>query len=157
MGLFEKRRARKFFIFVQDFDENNPKTHHGMDLTTTTARQLISLVFHSYALYCMCLVRGLESRFLNGVWWESSGKEIQGTQIIPMEITTLILEMLVILKVEHELIIFEFWLVGLICRKYELEDDTIDFIGHALALHFSDDYLDKPAMSFVKRMKVEIQ
>lgn len=80
MGLFEKRRARKFFIFVQDFDENNPKTHHGMDLTTTTARQLIS--------------------------------------------------------------------------KYELEDDTIDFIGHALALHFSDDYLDKPAMSFVKRMKL---
>lgn len=46
---------------------------------------------------------------------------------------------------------------ALICRKYELEDDTIDFIGHALALHFSDDYLDKPAMSFVKRMKVEIQ
>lgn len=45
MGLFEKRRARKFFVFVQDFDESNPKTHHGMDLNTTTARQLISLVF----------------------------------------------------------------------------------------------------------------
>ncbi|KAL1557851.1 guanosine nucleotide diphosphate dissociation inhibitor-like protein [Salvia divinorum] len=80
MGLFEKRRARKFFVFVQDFDESNPKTHHGMDMCTITARQLIS--------------------------------------------------------------------------KYELEDDTIDFIGHALALHFSDEYLDKPAVTFVKRMKL---
>ena len=44
---------------------------------------------------------------------------------------------------------------ALICRKYELEDDTIEFIGHALALHFSDEYLDKPAVTFVKRMKVE--
>ncbi|XP_047973695.1 guanosine nucleotide diphosphate dissociation inhibitor At5g09550-like [Salvia hispanica] len=80
MGLFEKRRARKFFVFVQDFNESDPKTHHGMDLSTITARQLIS--------------------------------------------------------------------------KYELEDDTIDFIGHALALHFSDEYLDKPALAFVKRMKL---
>ncbi|KAG6414930.1 hypothetical protein SASPL_122308 [Salvia splendens] len=80
MGLFEKRRARKFFVFVQDFNESDPKTHHGMDLSTITARQLIS--------------------------------------------------------------------------KYELEDDTIDFIGHALALHFSDEYLDKPALTFVKRMKL---
>ncbi|KAL1544354.1 guanosine nucleotide diphosphate dissociation inhibitor-like protein [Salvia divinorum] len=80
MGLFEKRRARKFFVFVQDFDESDPKTHHGMDLSTITARELIS--------------------------------------------------------------------------KYELEDNTIDFIGHALALHFSDEYLDKPAVTFVKRMKL---
>lgn len=55
MGLFEKRRARKFFIFVQDFDENNPKTHHGMDLTTTTARQLISLVF-SFMCITACVL-----------------------------------------------------------------------------------------------------
>ncbi|XP_042021722.1 guanosine nucleotide diphosphate dissociation inhibitor At5g09550-like [Salvia splendens] len=80
MGLFEKRRARKFFVFVQDFDESDPKTHHGMDLETITAKELIS--------------------------------------------------------------------------KYELEDDTIEFIGHALALHFSDEYLDKPAVTFVKRMKL---
>lgn len=80
MGLFEKRRARKFFLFVQDFVESDPKTHHGMDLNTTTARQLIS--------------------------------------------------------------------------KYELEDDTVDFIGHSLALQFSDDYLDKPALNFVRRVKL---
>ncbi|KAI5661333.1 hypothetical protein M9H77_20656 [Catharanthus roseus] len=80
MGLFEKRRVRKFFIFVQDFDESNPKTHEGMDLNKTTARELIS--------------------------------------------------------------------------KYELEDDTVDFIGHALALQLDDSYLDQPALDFVMRVKL---
>lgn len=42
MGLFEKRRLRKFFIFVQDFVENDPKTHEGMDLNAVTAKELIS-------------------------------------------------------------------------------------------------------------------
>lgn len=42
MGLFEKRRARKFFIFVQDYDENDPRTHEGMDLTRVTTRELIA-------------------------------------------------------------------------------------------------------------------
>ena len=41
------------------------------------------------------------------------------------------------------------------CRKYGLEDDTIDFIGHALALYPDDSYLDQPAIDFVKRMKVK--
>ncbi|XP_043816745.1 guanosine nucleotide diphosphate dissociation inhibitor At5g09550 isoform X4 [Manihot esculenta] len=81
MGLFEKRRARKFFIYVQDYEENDPKSHEGLDLTKVTARKIIS--------------------------------------------------------------------------KYGLEDDTIDFIGHALALHQDDSYLDQPALDFVKRMKVE--
>ncbi|KAJ6733768.1 RAB GDP-DISSOCIATION INHIBITOR [Salix koriyanagi] len=66
MGLFEKRRARKFFIYVQDYEDNDPKSHEG---------------------------------------------------------------------------------------KYGLEDDTVDFIGHALALHLDDSYLDQPALDFVKRMK----
>jgi RAB protein geranylgeranyltransferase component A len=30
--------------------------------------------------------------------------------------------------------------------KYGLEDDTVDFIGHALALHRDDNYLDEPAI-----------
>ncbi|KAK9000686.1 hypothetical protein V6N11_081175 [Hibiscus sabdariffa] len=80
MGLFEKRRARKFFIYVQDYDENDPKSHEKLDLNTVTVRKLIS--------------------------------------------------------------------------KYGLEDDTVDFIGHALALHNDDSYLDQPALSFVKRMKL---
>ncbi|XP_021897564.1 guanosine nucleotide diphosphate dissociation inhibitor At5g09550 [Carica papaya] len=80
MGLFEKRRARKFFIYVQDYDENDPKSHEGLDLNTVKARDLIS--------------------------------------------------------------------------KYGLDDNTVDFIGHALALHLDDSYLEKPAMDFVKRMKL---
>ncbi|KAG5408284.1 hypothetical protein IGI04_004603 [Brassica rapa subsp. trilocularis] len=80
MGLFEKRRARKFFIYVQDYDEKDPKSHEGLDLSKVTAREIIS--------------------------------------------------------------------------KYGLEDDTIDFIGHALALHNDDGYLDQPAMDFVMRIKL---
>ncbi|KAJ7953522.1 Guanosine nucleotide diphosphate dissociation inhibitor [Quillaja saponaria] len=80
MGLFEKRRARKFFIYVQDYEENDPKSHEGLDLNKVTAKDLIS--------------------------------------------------------------------------KYGLDDNTIDFIGHALALHLDDAYLNAPAMDFVKRMKL---
>ncbi|OMO97720.1 Rab GDI protein [Corchorus olitorius] len=79
MGIFEKRRARKFFIYVQDYDEKDPKTHEGMDLTRVTTRELIA--------------------------------------------------------------------------KYGLDDNTVDFIGHALALHRDDRYLDEPALDTVKRMK----
>ncbi|PSS26803.1 Guanosine nucleotide diphosphate dissociation inhibitor like [Actinidia chinensis var. chinensis] len=80
MGLFEKRRARKFFIYVQDYEENDPKSHEGLDLNKVTTRDVIS--------------------------------------------------------------------------KYGLDDDTVDFIGHALALHKDDNYLDQPAMDFVKRVKL---
>nr|CAD1822083.1 unnamed protein product [Ananas comosus var. bracteatus] len=80
MGLFEKRRARKFFIYVQDYEENDPKSHEGLDLNKVTAREVIS--------------------------------------------------------------------------KYGLDDNTVDFIGHALALHRDDSYLDKPAIDTVKRMKL---
>lgn len=34
-------------------------------------------------------------------------------------------------------------------KKYKLEENTIDFLGHAVALHTSDDYLDKPALDTV--------
>lgn len=37
-----------------------------------------------------------------------------------------------------------------------MEDNTVDFIGHALALHRDDSYLDEPAMDTVKRMKVTL-
>ncbi|PHU09021.1 Rab GDP dissociation inhibitor alpha [Capsicum chinense] len=80
MGIFEKRRARKFFIYVQDYKESDPKTHEGMDLTRVTTRELIA--------------------------------------------------------------------------KYGLDDNTVDFIGHALALHRDDRYLDEPALDTVKRMKL---
>ncbi|KAG8068680.1 hypothetical protein GUJ93_ZPchr0005g15155 [Zizania palustris] len=80
MGIFEKRRARNFFIYVQDYNEAEPKTHQGLDLTRMTTRELIA--------------------------------------------------------------------------KHGLSDDTVDFIGHALALHRDDHYLNEPALDTVKRMKL---
>lgn len=58
MGLFEKRRARKFFIFVQDYDESNPKTHEGMDLARVTTKELIayaSISIYNFVLLLMLL------------------------------------------------------------------------------------------------------
>ncbi|XP_008784526.1 guanosine nucleotide diphosphate dissociation inhibitor At5g09550-like [Phoenix dactylifera] len=80
MGLFEKRRARKLFIYVQDYEENDPKSHEGLDLNKVTTKELFA--------------------------------------------------------------------------KYGLEDNTVDFIGHALALHRDDSYLNDPAIDTVKRMKL---
>lgn len=42
-------------------------------------------------------------------------------------------------------------------RKYGLDDNTIDFIGHAVALHKEDNYLTEPAIDTVKRMKASIE
>lgn len=80
MGLFEKRRARSFFIYVQDYEEDNVATHKGMDLKTVTMRELY--------------------------------------------------------------------------KKYGLEANTIDFIGHALALHRDDSYLDQPALPTVLKIRL---
>lgn len=40
MGIFEKRRFRNFLIFVQDFQENDPKTWKDVDPQRMTAYQL---------------------------------------------------------------------------------------------------------------------
>ncbi|KFK37228.1 hypothetical protein AALP_AA4G230400 [Arabis alpina] len=80
MGIFEKRRAGKFFSYVQDYDEKDPKTHDGMDLTRVTTKELIA--------------------------------------------------------------------------KFGLNEDTIDFIGHAVALHSNDNHLHQPAYDTVMRMKL---
>lgn len=57
---------------------------------------------------------------------------------------------------EHKRLWFKKFAYVAECRKYELDDDTIDFIGHALALHIDDTYLDQPALHFVKRVKVRV-
>ena len=113
MGLFEKRRARKFFIYVQDYDEKDPKSHEGLDLSKVTAREIISYVKHMF----------LPSQVIS-------------SQFLALQA----LSLCSFLKKN---------------RKYGLEDDTIDFIGHALALHNDDDYLDQPAIDFVMRIKVK--
>lgn len=51
MGIFEKRRARKFFIYVQDYNESDPKTHDGMDLTRVTTKELIAYVYNIHFIF----------------------------------------------------------------------------------------------------------
>ena len=40
MGLFEKRRCQKFLEAVQNFEENNPKTHSGIKLNAPAKEML---------------------------------------------------------------------------------------------------------------------
>lgn len=80
LGFLEKRRARKFFIYVQNYEVSDPKTHEGLDLTRVTPRQVFA--------------------------------------------------------------------------KFGLDANTVDVIGHALALHRDEAYLDAPALDFVKRVKL---
>ncbi|KAE9620096.1 putative GDP dissociation inhibitor, FAD/NAD(P)-binding domain-containing protein [Lupinus albus] len=95
MGLFEKRRARKFFIYVQDYDENDPNLMKGWTLTKLQQKNSFRTTSLPFPLSFFCIY-----------------------------------------------------------VKYGLDDNTIDFIGHALALHLDDGYLTQPAMDFVKRMKL---
>lgn len=39
-------------------------------------------------------------------------------------------------------------------KHFGLQPATMDFIGHAMALHNSDDYLDAPALDTVKKVRV---
>ena len=38
--------------------------------------------------------------------------------------------------------------------KFSLEEDTQDFTGHALALHRDDEYLKRPALDTMKRIRL---
>uniref|UniRef100_A0A8C8JBC9 Rab GDP dissociation inhibitor n=1 Tax=Oncorhynchus tshawytscha TaxID=74940 RepID=A0A8C8JBC9_ONCTS len=61
MGMFEKRRFRKFLVFVANFDENDPKTFEGVDPKVTTMKDVykkfdlgqdvIDFTGHALALY----------------------------------------------------------------------------------------------------------
>jgi len=61
MGLFEKRRCAKFFLYAQEYKPDDPKTHQGYDLTKMTMAQLyakfslepdtIDFIGHAICLY----------------------------------------------------------------------------------------------------------
>lgn len=61
MGMFEKRRFRKLLLYVVGFDENDPKTHQGIEPKKTTMREVykkfdlgqdvIDFTGHALALY----------------------------------------------------------------------------------------------------------
>jgi len=60
MGLFEKRRFRKFLIYVDQYDSSKPDTYQGKDLTKMTMRELYNdfgLVAetHEFISHAMCL------------------------------------------------------------------------------------------------------
>ncbi len=80
MGLFEKRRCRNFFIYVENYDEKNPKTMDGFNATKQTAAELF--------------------------------------------------------------------------KKFSLEPNTIDFIGHSCSLYYNDDYLSAPAFSMIEKIRL---
>lgn len=80
MGLFEKRRARNFFLYVQDYNPADPRTHKGYDLTRMSMAELY--------------------------------------------------------------------------KQYDLNEETIDFVGHAIALHRDDVYLTQPAIQTVLKIKL---
>jgi len=67
MGLFEKRRCKNFFTFIQKYDPKIGKNYEGMDLSKVPFKKIV--------------------------------------------------------------------------EKFELENNTIDFIGHAVALYTNDDFL----------------
>ena len=70
MGLFEKRRFKNFLVFVNSFDEEDPKTWKEVDPKTTTTDEVY--------------------------------------------------------------------------KKFGLDENTCDFVGHALALYRDDEYRGKP-------------
>lgn len=80
MGFFEKRRARNFLQYVQNYDARDPKTHNGQDLTRMSMLDLY--------------------------------------------------------------------------KYFGLEDSTIDFLGHAVALHRDDGYLGQAALPTVMKVKL---
>jgi Rab GDP dissociation inhibitor len=38
--------------------------------------------------------------------------------------------------------------------KFELEPNTIDFVGHAVALHTNDNFLNRPAIETIDKIKL---
>mmetsp|Transcript_50171 Transcript_50171/g.151026 ORF Transcript_50171/g.151026 Transcript_50171/m.151026 type:complete len:463 (-) Transcript_50171:198-1586(-) len=60
MGLFEKRRFRKFLIYIDQYEADKPDTHQGRDLNKMTMRELytdLGLVAdtHQFISHAMCL------------------------------------------------------------------------------------------------------
>lgn len=60
MGLFEKRRFRKFLVYTDAYNQTDPKTHGGKDLTKMTMRELYTSFglqpdTHQFISHAMCL------------------------------------------------------------------------------------------------------
>eukprot|EP01118_Nematostelium_gracile_P000458 TRINITY_DN1050_c0_g1_i1.p1 TRINITY_DN1050_c0_g1~~TRINITY_DN1050_c0_g1_i1.p1 ORF type:complete len:443 (+),score=148.94 TRINITY_DN1050_c0_g1_i1:62-1390(+) len=80
MGILEKRRCQKFLEYIGEYEENNPKTHQGLNLKKNTIKEVF----------------------------------------------------------DH----------------FGLKPDTVDFIGHAMALRDNDAYLTEPAWDTIERIRL---
>ena len=78
MGLFEKKRCRSFYLYIQDVNFSDPKTWKDVDINKTPMREVF--------------------------------------------------------------------------KKFKLEDNTIDFLGHAVGLYKDDAYLNLPAIETLKKV-----
>ena len=83
MGLFEKKRCRTFYLFIQDVDFNDRKTWKDFDITKVPMRDVF--------------------------------------------------------------------------KKFKLEDNTIDFLGHAVGLFRNDNYLNEPAIECLKKIQLYME
>lgn len=90
MGLFEKRRAKRFFEFMQNWRDNDPSTHQGE-------------------------LRG-------------------GARVLTAGID------------------LDSWSMERVFKQFGLEPGTCDFIGHAMALHLDDAYMQCPARDTYERI-----
>lgn len=46
---------------------------------------------------------------------------------------------------------------SVLVQKYGLEENTIDFVGHAMALYLDDSYLNEPAINTVRKLQLYMQ
>jgi len=83
MGLFEKKRCRSFYLYIQDVNFNDPKTWKDVDINKTPMREVF--------------------------------------------------------------------------KKFKLEDNTIDFLGHAVGLYKDDAYLNLPAIETLKKVQLYME
>lgn len=83
MGLFEKKRCRNFFKYVQDYEEDDKSTWKDMNLHKIPMRDVF--------------------------------------------------------------------------KKFSLEANTIDFVGHALAMYRDDSFLDQPAIDAINKIKLYME
>lgn len=69
MGMFEKRRFKKFLIWVQNFDINNKATYEGMDPNTHTMQQVhMPLLLFLHSKYVLLLGEYGSSRKIDPGW-----------------------------------------------------------------------------------------
>ena len=44
-----------------------------------------------------------------------------------------------------------------VVKKFSLEPNTVDFVGHALALYTTDEFLNRPAIETIEKIKLYME